>query len=311
MERVVTNPDGSAVRSEVNASDPSIPWDERHIVRLPNGREYVFENLGATQTVYDGEGNLVSQTVLTSDGPELQAVVQPVFLRRPPRPPIGPQVLGRQLAAESTEAAVILYGALSLENRPNRKAVIGFAADDFRREENAPHTATWVQVLTKEDVKKFCRRYEDTQVFLDEAVDEAHREGAYAKGAQVFGTRVHKILKDKINGQNDPNYKSEVSMENVLPGDPRLKDDKFVKLLRDNQMPVRDLHYGQRNTVRADIWDNNDETRTVCMPDAKTGKRGLGLPQIKAMVLGGLLQFPHTDRFIMFEMRPTRMQAHR
>jgi hypothetical protein len=276
---------------------------------MPNGYEYTFENFGLTQTVYDGEGNPIRQTLLTSDGPEPQAVVQPVFYRR--RPPIGVQIPRGGLVAESTEAALVLYGALSLENRPNRKAVIEFRADDFRRGKNAPHTANWVGELTREEVKKFCKRYEKTQKFLDQAVDEAHKEGAYARGAQVFGTRVHKILKDKVNAKNDRNWKSEVSMENVLEGDPRLEDDKFVTLLRENKIPVRDLHYAQRNTVRADIWDNDDDTRTVCMPDAKTGKKRLELPQIKAMVLGGLLQFPRTERFIIFEMRPTQMPAHR
>jgi len=67
-EEVVLNEDGSTVRSEVNTSNLSIPWEERHTVRMPDGEEFTFENFGFTQTIYDADGRPISQTVLTSDG---------------------------------------------------------------------------------------------------------------------------------------------------------------------------------------------------------------------------------------------------
>ena len=70
------NEDGSTVHSEVNTSNPSAPWEERHTVRMSNGDEFTFENMEFTQTLYDGDGRPISQTVLTSDGPEPQAITE-------------------------------------------------------------------------------------------------------------------------------------------------------------------------------------------------------------------------------------------
>jgi len=307
--RVIVNSDGSAIRSEVNASDPSIPWDERHTVRLPNGHEFTFEKFGRTQTVYDGEGVPIGQTVLTDEGPEPQAVIEPAFYRGRFR--LGAPILRPGVIAESNEAAVALFSALSATNNPRSTAVLDFRAQDFRRGENAPHTVLNVGQLTENEVEKACKRYTKTKRFLDEAVDKAHEEGSFQRGPAIFGTRVHKILKDKINDKDDPNWRSEVSLENVLPDDPRLNDSEFIDLLRHNEIPPVKSSYGQRNTIRSDVIDYKEETRTMCMPDVKTGKERFTMSRMKAMVLGGLLKFPHAERFIIFEMRPTKMPVRR
>jgi hypothetical protein len=52
----VINEDGSTIHSELNTSNPSAPWEERHTVRMPDGGEFTFENIGFTQTVYDVDG---------------------------------------------------------------------------------------------------------------------------------------------------------------------------------------------------------------------------------------------------------------
>ena len=57
--------------------------------------------------------------------------------------------------------------------------------------------------------------------------------------------------------------------------------------------------------------DYNPETQTMCMPDAKTGKERFGYKRMRQMVFGALLKFPDAKRFIIYEMRPTRMPAHR
>jgi len=69
--------------------------------------------------------------------------------------------------------------------------------------------------------------------------------------------------------------------------------------------------YGGKDTLRLDVMDYDPETKTMCMPDAKTGKERLGCQRMKQMALGALLRFPDAKRFIIYEMRPTRMPAHR
>lgn len=215
--RVTVNPDGSMVRSEVNVSDPSIPWDEHHTVRLPNGHEFTFEDFGPTQTVYDGEGVPVTQTVLTSDGPEPQAIVQPAFWRGAVRQGVR-RIPQGGVVAESTEAALALFTALSASNSRNSTAALDFRAEDYRRGANAPNMAIRVERLTEEEVNDLCRRYDKTKKALDEAVDKAAEEPY--RNAAIFGTRVHKILGDKIKGENEENWRSEVSLEKIIQEDP-------------------------------------------------------------------------------------------
>jgi len=266
--RFVVNPDGSAVLSQVNPSNPSIPWDERHLVRLANGSEFAVENLGLTQTVYDGEGVPLNKTVQTDDGPE---PVTPELVRGVSR---APRVIVRRRGGgflePGTDALLAIFEARSLYNSPNRTAVLDFRAEDYKRgEEGAPKAAIRVGELTEKEVDAVCKRHKDTQRFLDEAVDEAHKAGDYAKGPSVFGTRVHTRLKDKIEGEGDENYKAEVSIEKVPENDPRLRDRKFSY----GDDPPR---YGQKDTSRLDIMDYDPKTQTMCMPDAKTGKERFG-----------------------------------
>jgi hypothetical protein len=137
--RFVVNSDGSAVLSEVNQSDPSIPWDERHTVRLADGREFTVENLGPTQTVYD-EGVPIKQTIETDNGPEL--VVTPELVRGPR---VGPPIVWRRRGGgflePGTEALLAVFAARSLYNSRNRTAILDFRAEDYIRggEEAAAH----------------------------------------------------------------------------------------------------------------------------------------------------------------------------
>src|SRR5262249_48529310 len=156
------------VRSEVNASDPSIPWDERHIVRLPNGHELTVENFGPTQTVYNGEGIPVTQTVLTSDGPEPQEI-SPVFVRGGGR--AFQRTFQRQggggFLSDSAQGLLAIFAARSRFNDRNHIAVLELRAHDFRRGEDAPNKVMYYGELTEKEVENACRRYVKTREFLD------------------------------------------------------------------------------------------------------------------------------------------------
>ena len=84
-----------------------------------------------------------------------------------------------------------------------------------------------------------------------------------------------------------------------------MRDRKFS--YSDDDLPG----YGKKDTLRLDVMDYDPETKTMCMPDAKTGKERFGYKRMRQMVFGALLKFPDAKRFIIYEMRPTRMPAHR
>jgi hypothetical protein len=309
--RFVVNSDGSAVLSEVNRSDPSIPWDERHTVRLADGREFTVENLGLTQTVYDGQGVPIKQTIETDNGPEL--VVIPEFVRgRRVAPPIVWRRRGGGFLEPGTEALLAVFAARSLYNSRNRTAILDFRAEDYiRGGEGAANPAIRVGELTEKEVDAVCRRHKNTQDFLDGAVDEAHKAGDYARGPAVFGTRVHTILRDKIRERarkdRDENYKAEVPIEKVSEADPRLRGKTLSYKENGDDAP----RYGGKDTQRLDVMDYDPKTKTMCMPDAKTGKARFEPKRMHQMVLGALVKFPDAERFIIYEMRPTRMPERR
>jgi hypothetical protein len=276
-------------------------------VRLADGREFTVENLGPTQTVYDGEGVTIKQTIETDNGPEL--VVTPEFVRGPRvAPPIVWRRRGGGFLEPGTEALLGVFAARSLYNSRNRTAILDFRAEDYiRGGEEAANPAIRVGELTEKEVNRVCKRHDDTQRFLDKAVDDAHKAGDYAKGPSVFGTSVHSRLQAKIRSQGDKNYQAEMPIEKVPENDPRLRDKTFSYKEDEGELP----RYGGKDTLRLDVMDYNPETQTMCMPDAKTGKARLGYARMRQMVFGALLRFPDAKRFIIYELRPTRMPAHR
>ena len=82
-EQVVFNRDRSRIISEYNADGAAGDWDERHTVIGPDGSKFVFETSGDTQTIYDGEGQVISASVWTENGPEPVPRVQLAGLGTP------------------------------------------------------------------------------------------------------------------------------------------------------------------------------------------------------------------------------------
>ena len=78
-EQRVFNRDGSRIVSEFKPPDDPGDWDERHTVVLPDGTKFAFENSGNVQRIFDGEGNLVSATEWTDDGPRPLPIGQLAF----------------------------------------------------------------------------------------------------------------------------------------------------------------------------------------------------------------------------------------
>jgi hypothetical protein len=113
FERDIVNRDGSTIQSEYAASR-EVGFDERQTVRLESGEQVSFETTDRVQTIRHGgvDGQVVSRSLWTPSGPELDATVQPVLL--------GP--LQRGVGA----AGAVLFGWESQRNGiDGRQAVMG------------------------------------------------------------------------------------------------------------------------------------------------------------------------------------------
>jgi hypothetical protein len=69
---------------------------------------------------------------------------------------------------------------------------------------------------------------------------------------------------------------------------------------------VRLPGYGQRDTVRVDVFENQPEKRTVCLYDIKTGEKLLYFPRMKEIARAVHTYFPDALRIIVAEIRPRR-----
>ena len=115
-----------------------------------------------------------------------------------------------------------------------------------------------------------------------------------------FGTAVHTIIAQKVNGLNpltqkprspdepaDPNFRAEFSLLKALAEDP------FAALPR----------YGQQGTIRIDVLEN-PENGTVCAYDIKTGRQPLTLARIKEIGEFVVQRYGSEKRIIIMEVRP-------
>jgi hypothetical protein len=286
-EQVVFNRDRSRIVSEFSGPGGAEDWDERHIVILPDGSKFTFENSGDTQTVYDGDGQPISAAVWTSSGPEALPSAQPAFYPLAAAPVVGLGMgLGSgELTVGSIIAGLALYTWFSSRNGPDGTAVFAFKAAQYRKteDEQGKIEAAWVGRLTREQVNDVCEKLQNVQKLTDDAVEKVREEGEY-DGPADFGTKVHKRIEDGIKAQKDPNYRAEVSL---------------IKTKLEAE-----ANYGERGSVRIDALENRAEIKTVCVYDPKTGWRGLSLPRMNE--LAGTVQkvFPGTEHIIVTEVRP-------
>jgi len=168
-EQVVFNRERSRIVSEYNEAGGGDDWDERHTVITPDGSKFTFETSGDTQTVYDANGEQLSQTVWTEHGPEAQPIVQLARARVPrgslPRDAqVGTEFQGG-LKEALTAAAAALFTWLSARNDHDGTSVFAFRAAQYRKQETSPENfdAVWVGRLTQERVNKVCDQLGDVQ----------------------------------------------------------------------------------------------------------------------------------------------------
>lgn len=287
-EQRVFNRDGSRIVSEFNVPGGPGDWDERHTVALPGGGKVTFQNGGDVQEIYDGDGRLIGATIWTKDGPHSLPTGELAFLA--PAAGVGAGLaarLGPAAVRAITAAGLALFAWLSARKDPNRTAVLAFKAAKY--EKTGPEgqaELSWVGYVKRDDLEGVCKKLPDVQRFTDEAVKEVREDNEY-KGPASFGSRVHKVIADKVEALGDPDFKSEVSA---------IKSKLAAK-------------YGEKGSIRIDAYENRPEKSTVCVYDPKTGLRGLSFPRMGELAKAARLLFHYDPQhIIVIEVRPGQGQ---
>jgi hypothetical protein len=288
-EQEVVNRDGGRIHSQFSLDRRMAGWDERHTVTLPDGRQITFESSGDVQTIYDADGQPISASEWTSEGPVPHPMVQlargkpggGLFTRSAPG--IGPGA-GEASPSLVGAAAAVLFTWLSNQNSRGGATVLAFKAGDYRNEgtKSKPEIAL-VRRLTRDEVGDFCKKLENVQDLTDKAVRQVRKDDDYM-GAADFGTKVHKMIADGINNQGKPDYRAEKSGFK----------SSWAK-----------AKYGQKDSIRIDAYENLAEISTACIYDPKTGERGLSLPRMLELAQTAYRLFK-SKQIIVIEVRPSQ-----
>jgi hypothetical protein len=306
-EQRVFNRDGSRIVSEFNPPDGPGDWDERHTVVLPDGTKFAFENSGNVQRIFDGEGNLVSATEWTEDGPRPLPVDQlagPAFAIR-----AGINLasrLGPAAAQALNAAAVTFFAWLSSRKVPNRTAVLAFNAKKYEKPEtdgDEKRPVVFVGSLTRDEVGTACKKLGKVQKITDAAVEKVTQDGDY-KGPADFGTKVHKEIAEVIRKKNNPNFKAEQSVIKTLLETGHRTSTSNSRNTQEVD-PAMQADYGELGSIRIDAYENLPEKSTVCVYDPKTGWRGLSFPRMNELAASVHRLFRYDPQYIIVtEVRP-------
>jgi hypothetical protein len=276
----VLNRDGSAIRSEYGAGDGP---DERHTVVLPDGTVRQFETTGDVQTIRDGNGEMLSRSRWTENGPvaepasEQEATVQQVAAPALLLPLVQPAHVAAAAAAAATAAAGVrlLNWLSSRDNAADRPPIATFRARDYQDVDNL----TSVTTRTREELSNICHQLEDVQRRTNR-ITEAVMSQRPGLSPSQFGTEVHTRLKAELDRLKDPNYRAEVSL---------LKSREAA-------------YYSQRGSVRIDVYERASSD-TACVYDIKTGQEGLSRARFREMYARAREVFD-VSRVIVVEVRP-------
>jgi hypothetical protein len=301
-EQRVFNRDGSRIVSEFNPPEGAGDRDERHTVVLPDGTKFTFENSGNVQRIFDGEGNLVSATEWTEDGPRPVPIGQLAFAQGLPLVvPLG------QVAAQALNAAALTFFTwLSCRKDPDRTAVFAFNAKKYEKPEtdgNEKRPVVFVGSLTRDEVRKVCDKLPDVQKLTDAAVAKVTTDGDY-KGPADFGTKVHKEIADAIRKENDPDFKAEKSVIKTVLETGRQTSSSNSGNAQEVD-PDMEADYGELGSIRIDAYENVPKKSAVCVYDPKTGWRGLSFPRMNELAAAAHRLFGYKPNYIIvIEVRP-------
>jgi hypothetical protein len=319
-EQVVFNRDRSRIISEFNESGGADDWDERHTVITPDGSKFTFEDRGDKQIAYAGGGadGPLSETASSEHGSEEQPIVQKAFL-----PAVAtPAIIGVGEGIGIAAAGLALLTWLSRRNSREGTYVLSFSTDLLQRADAENLRRVQVSKLTEEELAKACEKYGFVQKWTNEAAAAARLDPKDWKPS-AFGTEVHTRVAHEVNGKppkfkpdrpRDHNFRAEMSalkIEAALRADAVHEADAGLRA----ELPVKPEAgapavrlpgYGEPDTVRVDVFENQPEKRTVCLYDIKTGEKLLYFPRMKEIARAVLTHFPDALKVIVAEIRPRR-----
>ncbi|MGU3540108.1 hypothetical protein [Methylobacterium sp. A54F] len=243
--------------------------DEEHTVTSPDGESRVFETSGDTQTIRHGAtGEILGRSTWTDVGPVAEAFPQSAFL------PAATAVV------RTIELGALLFSVLSAR-RSGFGTVIGLTAQEYRVGTTpAAHPVVWVGVLTQKQLDAACPRNGDVQAIGDTAAADIRRLFPQATGKR-FGDLMHYRAEEMIKALKDPNLLAELSLERTGP------------------LATRN----QAGSVRLDVFENNQK-RTVCVYDFKTGNAQLSPGRALELVVAAGQHFIGTLRVIIIQVKP-------
>ncbi|MBL8568732.1 MAG: hypothetical protein JNK84_06565 [Phreatobacter sp.] len=266
--------DGTTIRSEYAASRAA-GFDERHTVMTPDGSLRSFETEGLRQTVRDELGEVLSRSEFRPDG----AVLEPAFL--PLVVPAAPTVV-----STTGQLGLILLGGLSTRNGPDGQAVAAFNAREFSA--GTPDAElTYVGRLSQAEVQRACPGLGNVQDITNASAALISREGV---SPSMYGTLVHTEIRDRIQRS-----------EGTQPFRPGYfhAEHSFLK----EKEAVR---YGERGSVRVDVFEKPEGTATVCVYDVKTGRAGFPRGRMEEIPTHVRAYYGSPLRVILTEIRPRR-----
>ncbi len=200
---------------------------------------------------------------------------------------------GRSTGLLLTEDAIAEYNRLSNQRDPSLKPVLLFRPKDWGADDQLQprrRMKATVQLLTKNEVKRYCPEIGIVQSLANEAVKRAGPRSDY-ETPWLFGTAAHTNLK-KLANANYPNilraersylkFAEEVAAEESI--------DNFGK-------------YALKNTIRIDLLGPETNSR-VCIYDFKTGKAGISVPRAQELRNTVHKHYPHIEDIVIVEVNP-------
>ena len=280
-EQEVVNRDGSRIHSQFSLDPHMAGWDERHTIVLPDGQRITFENNGDTQTIYGADGQPISASTWTNNGPEPEAVLQQAFA-----PAV---VVGVAAVRATVQAALVLGTWLAGRNGLDGTAVVSFPVTVYQPDADKKVHPIWVGRLKDKELEDSCPKYAKVQNQTNNAASATSRVNY--PNAATYGTAVHWQLHDQIR---DLNKKGEKKLHSEV---------SYLKTVAESgNKPV---NYGTKGSIRVDVLENTD-SGAVCVYDIKTELSGL-YPGRSLEIAGAVYKYyPNAQSIIVIEMRPSR-----
>jgi len=153
-----------------------------------------------------------------------------------------------------------------------------------------------IRAVDRDEVEKICPRLEYVQELTDTVVSWLDKHLPEDKRGSVFGSEAHYLIKDQINGQEDPNFKAEESYYKVVNG------------YREKPIPPeaygKPAPYGAEYTNRLDAYEFIRDQKRVCVYDFKFGTTRWSLRSMLEVAQTVNRNFPDAETFVMIEVKP-------